>query len=207
MKLPLQPLLAVLTAGALASSAFAANPFLSAPDDKPVSAKFKGTEWSDETNGKELPLSARVVTTRIAEAPWGAIFRISFEDIVSRPKDKRQIDPVYYIATDTEIVLLSDDKPEEAAQKIAAQPVPPNFDPGDVHGISEGTRKTPDGQNAQATITVKGNRCTYEWSHSSGHFRTVIWQQGVGLIEYAQGYGASQDGFRLIRQGGGGKRK
>ena len=36
-----------------------------------------------------------------------------------------------------------------------------------------------------------------------GHFRTVVWQKGVGLIEYAQGYGADRDGFRLRREGKG----
>jgi hypothetical protein len=28
--------------------AFAANPFLDAKDDQPVSANFRGTEWNDE---------------------------------------------------------------------------------------------------------------------------------------------------------------
>jgi hypothetical protein len=27
---------------------YAVNPFLDAPDDKPLSAKFRGTEWGDE---------------------------------------------------------------------------------------------------------------------------------------------------------------
>jgi len=207
MKLPLFPLAIALTAGALLSNTLAVNPYLSAPDEKPVSAKFAGKEWSDETGGKELTLSARVVTTRIAQAAWGEIFKISFEDIASRAKDKRQIDPVYYIVTGEAIFLLNDDKPDEAAQKLATQPKLPDFDPTDIYGISnEGTRKIPDGQNAVATITVKGNRCTYEWTHSSGHFRTIIWQEGAGLIEYAQGYGAHKDGFRLLREAGGKKK-
>jgi len=53
----------------LAVSAFAANPFLEAKDDKPVSAKFRGTEWSDEIGRDEIPLTARVVTTRVAKMP------------------------------------------------------------------------------------------------------------------------------------------
>jgi hypothetical protein len=28
----------------------------------------------------------------------------------------------------------------------------------------------------------------------------MIWKRGVGLIEYAMGYGAMADGFRLKRQ-------
>src|SRR6059036_2583997 len=70
---------------------FAANPFLDAPDDKPVSAKFRGTEWSDEISAGEIPLTARVVTTRVAKMPWGAIFKIEFADLKSRSPKKREI--------------------------------------------------------------------------------------------------------------------
>ena len=56
--------------------AHAANPFLNAPDDKPMSAKFRGTEWGDEIQQEEIPLTARVLTTRVAKMPWGAIFKI-----------------------------------------------------------------------------------------------------------------------------------
>jgi hypothetical protein len=191
-----------LLGAAIPSGVLAANPFLSAPDAKPVAAKFKGTEWGDEIGEKDLPLSARVVTTRLAAPPWGAIFKINFENIVSHAKDKREIGPVYFIVTNDEIVLLNEEKPEEVIQKLASQPNPPQFDPGDVYGIAEGARKIPNGSTSETTIIVKGNRCTYEWTHNSGHFRTIIWQKGTGLIEYAQGYGARKDGFRLIREGG-----
>jgi len=33
----------------LTVSAYGANPFLDAKDDKPVSASFRGTEWNDES--------------------------------------------------------------------------------------------------------------------------------------------------------------
>jgi hypothetical protein len=42
----------------LARSSFAANPFLDAKDDKPVSAKFRVTEWSDEI-GRDLGVSQK----------------------------------------------------------------------------------------------------------------------------------------------------
>src|SRR5437764_109671 len=79
--------------------AFAANPFLDAPDDKPVSAKFRGTEWSDEVSAGEIPLTARVVTTRVAKMPWGAILKIEFADLKSRSPKKREIRPDYFIVT------------------------------------------------------------------------------------------------------------
>jgi hypothetical protein len=192
-------LLILLACSALSVRALAANPFLFAADDKPVSAKFTGTEWNDE-RPKDLPLSAKVVTTRIAQAPWGSIFKISFEDIVSKADPKRELRPVYYIATDDEIVLLNEQDNEAAAQKLAAQDKPPTFEPGDVQGISKGSRKSSD-KLTETTIAVKDNRCTYQWSHNSGHFTTIVWQKGVGLIEYAQGYGARKDGYRLKREG------
>jgi hypothetical protein len=55
----------------LTVSAYAANPFLDAKDDKPVSANFRGTEWSDEFPEHEIPheipLTARIITTRVAK--------------------------------------------------------------------------------------------------------------------------------------------
>jgi hypothetical protein len=55
----------------LVTSAFAANPFLDAPNDKPLSAKFRGTEWSDDIGEEDTPLTGRVVTTRLAKMPRG----------------------------------------------------------------------------------------------------------------------------------------
>lgn len=200
MKIALSLLVAFLGGGLLPLRTFAANPFLSAADDQPVSAKFSGTEWNDEYGQKEFPLGAKVVTTRIVQAPWGAIFQISFENIVSKLDPKRDLRPVYYIVTDDEIVLLNEKDNLAAARKLAAESMPPTFDPSYVQGISKGTRKSSD-KLTETSIVVKGNRCTYMWSHNSGHFTTVVWQKGVGLVEYAQGYGASKEGYRLKRVG------
>src|SRR6266516_3022127 len=68
---------------------YAANPFLEAKDDKPVSATFRGTEWGDEIGQDEIPLTARVVTTRLAKMPWGAIFNIEFLDLKSSAQTYR----------------------------------------------------------------------------------------------------------------------
>src|SRR5207245_9882759 len=85
-------------------SAFAVNPFLDAKDDKPVSAKFRGAEWGDEIQQDEIPLTAQVVTTRVAKMPWGAIFKIEFTDLKSRAPQKREIRPDYLIATNDDVV-------------------------------------------------------------------------------------------------------
>src|SRR5205823_9645829 len=99
--------------------AFAANPFLDAPDDKPVSAKFRGMEWSDEISAGEIPLTARVVTTRVAIMPWGAIFKIEFTDLKSRARKKREIRPDYFIFSDDRILLLNEDNNDVAINKIS----------------------------------------------------------------------------------------
>src|ERR1700758_1958003 len=84
----------------LASPVLAANPFLDAKDDKPVSANFRGTEWNDENIQDEIPLTARVITTRVAKMPWSSVFKIEFTDLKSRASKKREIPPDYFIATD-----------------------------------------------------------------------------------------------------------
>src|SRR5436309_5704585 len=88
-------------------SAFAANPFLDAPNDKPVSAKFRGTEWGDEIQQGEIPLTARIVTTRMAKMSWGGIFKIEFADLKSRAPQPRKIQPDYFVVTDERIALLN----------------------------------------------------------------------------------------------------
>src|SRR5436190_21737349 len=178
--------------------AFAANPFLDAPDDKPVSAKFRGTEWSDEISAGEIPLTARVVTTRVAKMPWGAIFKIEFTDLKSRAPKKREIRPDYFIVTDDRIALLNEQDNDAAAKKISATDKAPEFEPNDIYGITSGSFEHQEGQ-WKTTIKLKGDLCIYEASHPSGHFKKIVWKKGVGLVEYASGYGAHADGYRLKR--------
>jgi len=180
-------------------SAFAANPFLDAKDDKPVSAKFRGTEWGDEIGRDEIPLTARVITMRIAKMPWGAIFKIEFTDLKSRAKKHREIRPDYFIVTDDRIVLLNEEDNDAAVKKIPAMDNPPTFEDGDVRGITSGKLDHEEGPWT-TTINVKGDECAYLTSHNSGHFSKIVWKKGVGLVEYASGYGANADGYRLKRE-------
>jgi hypothetical protein len=180
-------------------SAFAANPFLDAKDDKPVSAKFRGTEWSDEIGRGEIPLTARVVTTRIAKMPWGSIFKIEFTDLKSRAKKHREIRPDYFIVTDDRIVLLNEEDNDAAVKKISAMDNPPTFEDGDVRGITSGKLDHEEGPWT-TTIKVKGDECAYLTSHDSGHFSKIVWKKGAGLVECASGYGAHADGYRLKRE-------
>src|SRR6266481_10176402 len=168
-------------------SAFAANPFLDAKDDKPVSAKFRGTEWGDEIGRDEIPLTARVVTTRIAKMPWGAIFKIEFTDLKSRAKKHREIRPDYFIVTDDRIVLLNEEDNDAAVKKISAMDKLPEFEPAEVYGISSGSFNHEDGL-WKTTVELKGDLCTYQSNHPSRHFKKVVWKKGVGLIEYSMDY-------------------
>jgi len=186
-------------ASLLPVSDFAANPFLDAKDDRPVSAKFRGTEWSDDIEEEQIPLTARVITTRVGKMPWGAIFKIEFTDLKSRAQKPRQIRPDYFIATDERIVLLNEEDNDAAVKKISAMDNAPTFENRDVRGITSGKLNYEDGPWT-TMIEIKGNECTYLASHSSGHFTKIVWKKGVGLLEYASGYGAHADGFRLKRQ-------
>jgi len=180
-------------------SAFAVNPFLDAKDDKPVSAKFRGTEWGDEIQHDEIPLTARVVTTRVAKMPWGAIFKIEFTDLKSSAPQKRDIRPDYFIVTDDRIVLLNEEDNDAAVKKISALDKPPEFGQGEIYGIARGSFNYEDGL-WKTTINLKGDLCIYDASHPSGHFKKIVWKKGVGLVEYASGYGARKDGFRFKRE-------
>ena len=188
-------------------SAFAVNPFLDAKDDKPVSATFRGTQWGDEIEEEEMPLTARVVTTRIAKLDWGSIFKIEFIDVTSRAKKpagvhskKREIPPDYFIVTDDRIVLLNEEDNDAAVKKISALDKPPQFEQNEIYGITNGKFDYEDGL-WKTTITLHGDRCVYEASHPSGHFKKIVWKKGVGLVEYASGYGAHANGYRLKRTG------
>ena len=203
----------------LTVSAYAANPFLDAKDDKPVSINFRGTEWSDDFPEHEIPLTARVITTRVAKMPWGAIFKIEFVDLKSRAPQPRRNEPGpdYFIVTDERIVLLDaalyvhfesglrtmqqvEEDNEAAVKKISAMDKAPEFERDHVYGITRGSFSYDQEDGLwKTTIRLKGDRCVYEASHPSGHFKEVVWKKGVGLIEYASNYGALRDGYRLKR--------
>ena len=186
----------------LTVSAYGANPFLDAKDDKPVSANFRGTEWNDEFPEElphEIPLTARVVTTRIAKMPWGAIFKIEFTDLRSRAEKQREIRPDYFIVTDDRIVLLNEEDNDAAVKEISTLDKPPEFEPNDIYGITSGSFEHQEGE-WKTTIKLKGDLCVYDASHPSGHFKKIIWKKGIGLVEYASGYGAHADGYRLKRE-------
>jgi hypothetical protein len=183
------------------NSALAANPFLDAPDDQPISATFRGTEWNDkfDEEDEQIRLTATVVTKRIATMPWGAIFQISFENLKSRAPEKREISPDYFIVTEDRIVLINEgDKVDEAVQKISTLEQAPTFDPWLVYGITQGRFSHEEGLWT-TTIELKGDLCIYDAAHPSGHFKKIVWKKGIGLIEYSEGYGAGADGFRLKR--------
>ena len=187
-------------------SGYAANPFLDAKDDKPVSAKFQGTQWGDDIEEEEIPLTMQVITRRVSKMPWGAIFKIEFADVTSRARNPagvrpkmREIRPAYYILTDDRIVLLDEEDNDAAVKKISALDKPPEFEPNDIYGITSGSFEHQEGE-WKTTIKLKGDLCIYDSSHPSGHFKKIIWKKGIGLLEYASGYGAHADGYRLKRE-------
>jgi hypothetical protein len=186
-----------LISALFAAAACGANPFLDATNDKPVSAQLRGTEWG-EGLADNSPFSARMVATRVAKPAWGAIFKIEFVDLKSKAAKTREIPSRYFIVTDERIVLLNEEDNDAAAKKIEKLTSPPPFEPGYVYGITKGVVSHEEGPR-ETKIDVKGDLCTYLSSHNSGHFTKLVWKKGVGLIEYASGYGAQADGYRLKR--------
>lgn len=201
----------------IVASAFAANPYLDAKDDKPVSANFRGEEWNDEYINGEVPLAARAITTRVATMPWGAIFKIEFVDLKSRAEQKREISPLYFIATADRIVLFDasayvqvesgtmtteqvEKDTQAAIKKVSGMEKPPDFQQGDIRAINTGKMNFEEGPYT-TEIEVKGDVCTYTTSHNSGHYTKFAWKKGVGLVDHRSNYGAAKDGYRLIRAG------
>ena len=182
----------------LADSAFAANPYLIAKDDKPVSTEVRGKEWNDEYTDGDSPLTMRMITTRIASMPWGAIFKIEFAGPKSHAKQKREVRPLYFIATDDRIVLLNEEDNDAAAKKISAMEKAPDFEQSYIRAINTGQLHLEEGPYT-TEITVKGDQCTYMTSHDSGHYTKFVWKKGAGLVEHASNYGAAQDGYDLKR--------
>jgi hypothetical protein len=188
--------LAIATIAVFPILCYAANPFLDAPNDQPVSAKFRGTEWSEDNGERDIPLTARAVTTRIAKMQWGEVFKIVFIDLKSGAEKQREVRPEYFVVTQNRIVLLNEEDNDAATRKISAMDKPPEFEPNDIYGITSGSFEHQE-REWKMTIKLKGDLCVYE--ASSGHFKKVMWKKGVGLVEYASGYGAHADGYRLKR--------
>jgi hypothetical protein len=182
----------------LASVAQAGNPFLNAPDDKPVSAQFSGTEWGNTISQEEIPLTADVITTRVARMSWGAIYKIEFVDIKSKAPHPREIPPEYFVVTDKLIVVLNQKDMDAAIREMSALDNAPRFNKQEVYGIAAGNLRYRDGLWSTA-ITSKHDLCIYETHHPSGHFKRIVWKKNVGLVEYSMGYGAGADGYRLKR--------
>jgi len=140
-----------------------------------------------------------VVTTRIAKMPWGAIFKVEFTDLKSRAEKPREIRLDYLIVTNDRIVLLNEEDNDAAVKRISTLDKPPQFEPNDIYGITSGSFEHQEGL-WKTTIKLKGDLCIYEATHPSGHFKKIVWKKGVGLVEYASGYGARADGYRLKRE-------
>jgi hypothetical protein len=96
--------------------------------------------------------------------------------------------------------LLNEENIPAAIQRISALDKQPEFQPDEISGITSGKFTHQEGL-WKTTIELRGDRCTYLASHSSGHFKKVVWKKGVGLVEYSAGYDAMGDGCRLKRTG------
>jgi hypothetical protein len=123
---------------------------------------------------------------------------MQFVDLKSRAQQPRKIEPEYFVVTVDRIALLNEENIPAATKRISALEKPPEFEPVEIYGITTGSFDH-EGGLWTTTIRLKGDLCIYETSHLSGHFKKVVWKKRVGLVEYASGYGAHVDGYRLKR--------
>jgi len=128
----------------------------------------------------------------------GRDFQIEFTDLKSRAEQKREIRPLYFIATEDRIYLLNEEDNDAAAKKMSGTDKAPNFEEAYLRAIANGKSKFEDGPYT-TTIEVKGDECTYSTSHDSGHYTKFVWKKGMGLVEHSSNYGAAKDGYRLKR--------
>lgn len=180
-------------------AALAKSPFLPATNDVRAQALFSGIEWGDDLSPTVRPFSAKTVTTRVARMSWGEVYQIAFEPTRSRSSKQRSISPLLFLFTDNEIVRINAEDPDKAIAELKTLTSPPSYEPADLYGMSHGGSTHQESPLTIVKIVVNGDRCRYTWSHNSGHFLTIEWKRGVGLIEYSQGRGARSDGYRLKR--------
>jgi hypothetical protein len=112
--------------------------------------------------------------------------------------DARKMLALVQKAVDEVAVLLNEEDNEAAVKKISAMDKPPESEPSEIYGITGGSFDHEDGL-WKTTIRLKDDLCIYDTSHPSGHFKKVVWKKGIGLLEYASGYGAHADGYCLKR--------
>lgn len=183
-----------------ADRAQADNAYLQAADAKPVEVELAGTEWGDDIDGGERKLAARMSTTRLAVLPYGAVFRIEFVSLPAGGAMPRAIPRLLLLATPQEIAILPSGDEAATLQRLQSQKSPPPIAAEAVRAIARGQRPKSRTRGGESWLRVVGDLCTYRYAHPAGHFTTLVWQRGVGLVEYATGRGARADGFRLRRR-------
>ncbi len=181
----------------LAVAALAANPYLDLKDDQPVATTYAGKEWGDEIASPTedgVDFTAKVTMQRLAAMPWGQVVKVSFA-----PKSNRVIAPLYLIVTDGQILLLPGGNTEQEVKAISEMKRQPRYERSDIRALAGGSLNFQAGPWT-TKLTSRGGTCTYLTSHNSGHFTKFVWAKGAGLVEFSEGQGAMQDGFRLKKK-------
>jgi hypothetical protein len=111
---------------------------------------------------------------------WGAIFKIEFTDLESNAPQKREIRPDYFIVTDDRIVLLNEEDNDAAVKKISVLDKPPEFEPGDVYGITTGKFNHEDGLWKNDYQPERGSMCL-RFEPSLGSFQKDRLEKRCGI--------------------------
>src|ERR1700737_3443490 len=78
----------------------------------------------------------RESSRRASRKCHGARSSKSFVDLRSRAPERREIPPEYFIVTDDRIVLLNEDKIDNAVRVVSLMEKSPEFEPTSVYGIT-----------------------------------------------------------------------
>ena len=126
----------------------------------------------------------------------------SDDDIAIRSRGLRRVlSGMNWDADDIQTFNDMDQTSKDKVLRLALETLdkPPAFEPNDIYGVTTGTFEHQEGE-WKTSIKLKGDLCIYDANHPSGHFKKIVWKKGVGLVEYASGYGAHADGYRLKRE-------
>lgn len=191
------PILAATLTALPANPLIAANEFLDVPDEKLIAESWTGSHWKQDDPApteEGHPLNVEVSRRRLADMSWGQIVRYQFHS------EDREIEPLYFLVRPEVVLELNSSDMDRTLVKVSHMTKPPKYDPGDVRSGSPSTFPVTEG-SWTTEMTDKGDLRTYLSHHPSGHFRKMIWKRGAGLVYYAAGYGAMQDGFRMFSPG------
>jgi hypothetical protein len=208
--------LAIISALLLVQAAAAEHPLVPATGE----VILLGDHDSDTRPGPK-PLKATLTTKLIGEGPWGQAVELRFACGRSRsiPPMQLIIRPdrsVYRIDFGDKYEFVKTWATTNVRKLLSDMIIPPLVIKDDSLTIQKGSVWANDNRSdvidspervqwrcgpATTSITLDPLHQTlrFLWLHRTGHYTTMVWQRGVGLIHAGAGSDAGADGWKLSR--------